>query len=100
LHLLKDVKAGELVEAIRCAARGEAILHPRIASRVIKEFRIEKSGDMPLFSELTDRELEVLSLIAKGYTNSKIAAQLFVCVGTVKGHVSNILSKLQLADRT
>ena len=99
-YLLKDVKAAELVEAIRRAARGEATLHPRIAERVIKEFRVGDPDKRRLFTELTEREMEVLKLIAKGYTNRKIADQLVVTVGTVKGHVSNILSKLQLADRT
>jgi NarL family two-component system response regulator LiaR len=99
-YLLKDVKAAELVEAIRRAARGEATLHPRIAERVIKEFRVGDPDKRRLFTELTEREMEVLKLIAKGYTNKKIADQLVVTVGTVKGHVSNILSKLHLADRT
>jgi len=99
-YLLKDVKAAELVEAIRCAARGEATLHPRIAERVIKEFRVRDPDKRRLFTELTEREMEVLKLIAKGYTNKKIADQLVVTVGTAKGHVSNILSKLHLADRT
>ena len=99
-YLLKDVKAAELVEAIRRAARGEVTLHPRIAERVIKEFRVGDPDKRRLFTELTEREMEVLGLIAKGYTNKKIADQLVVTVGTVKGHVSNILSKLQLADRT
>lgn len=99
-YLLKDVKAAELVEAIRCAARGEATLHPRIAERVIKEFRVRDPDRRRLFTELTEREMEVLKLIAKGYTNKKIADQLVVTVGTAKGHVSNILSKLHLADRT
>ncbi len=99
-YLLKDVKAGELVEAIHRAAQGEATLHPRIAARVIKEFsrgEIDKSSP---FSILTEREMEVLKLIARGHTNSKIAEDLVITIGTVKGHVSNILSKLHLADRT
>lgn len=99
-YLLKDVKAAELVEAIRRAAHGEATLHPRIAERVIKEFRVRDPNKRRLFTELTEREMEVLKLIANGYTNKKIADQLVISVGTVKGHVSNILSKLQLADRT
>jgi NarL family two-component system response regulator LiaR len=99
-YLLKDVKAGELVEAIYRAARGEATLHPRIAARVIKEFRSGLTEKNSPFSILTEREIEVLKLIAKGHTNSKIAEELVITVGTVKGHVSNILSKLHLADRT
>jgi NarL family two-component system response regulator LiaR len=99
-YLLKDVKAAELVEAIRRAARGEATLHPKIAARVIKTFRTVEPDDATPFTALTERELEVLKLIAKGYQNDKIAEELVISVGTVKGHVSNILSKLHLADRT
>ena len=99
-YLLKDVKAKELVEAIQRAAKGEATLHPRVAGRVIKQFSGGERGRINLFTELTERELEILTLIAKGYTNQKIAEDLIISIGTVKGHVSNILSKLQLADRT
>jgi DNA-binding NarL/FixJ family response regulator len=99
-YLLKDVKAVELVEAIRHAACGEATLHPRIAERVLEEFRVGDPDRRRLFTKLTEREMEVLKLIAKGYANKKIADELVVSVGTVKGHVSNILSKLHLADRT
>jgi NarL family two-component system response regulator LiaR len=99
-YLLKDVKARELVAAIHRAARGEATLHPRVAARVIKQFRSGDPSKSSPFTELTDRELEVLALIARGSTNQKIADSLVLSVGTVKGHVSNILSKLHLADRT
>ncbi len=99
-YLLKDVRATELLEAIRRAARGEATLHPRIAARVIKTFRGLAPDEETPFTALTERELEVLKLIAKGYANDKIAEQLVISVGTVKGHVSNILSKLHLVDRT
>jgi len=99
-YLLKDVKASELLEAIRCAARGEATLHPRIAARVIKTFRGLEPDKATPYTVLTEREMEVLKLIAKGYTNDRIADQLVISVGTVKGHVSNILSKLHLVDRT
>lgn len=98
-YLLKDVKASELVEAIRRAARGEATLHPKIASRVIKTFRDLEAEESPFIS-LTEREMEVLKLIARGHSNDKIAEQLVISIGTVKGHVSNILSKLHLVDRT
>jgi NarL family two-component system response regulator LiaR len=99
-YLLKDVRAGELADAIRRAAQGEATLHPRVAARVIKQFRGEDLDQRNPFTTLTEREMEVLKLIAKGYTNSRIAEQLVISLGTVKGHVSNILSKLHLADRT
>ena len=98
--LLKDVKATELVEAIRRAARGEATLHPKIAARVIKTFRSLEAEEATPLMVLTEREMEVLKLIAKGHSNDKIADQLVISVGTVKGHVSNILSKLHLVDRT
>ncbi len=99
-YLLKDVKASELVEAIRRAAHGEATLHPRIAARVIKTFRSLDPEVATPFITLTEREMEVLKLIAKGFSNERIAEQLVISMGTVKGHVSNILSKLHLVDRT
>jgi NarL family two-component system response regulator LiaR len=99
-YLLKDVKASELVEAIRKASKGEATLHPRVASRLIKQFSRGEPDRSNLFTELTEREIEVLTLIARGFTNQKIADELVISIGTVKGHVSNILSKLHLADRT
>jgi NarL family two-component system response regulator LiaR len=99
-YLLKDVKAAELVEAIRKASIGEATLHPRVAARLIKQFSDKESVRSNLFTELTEREVEVLTLIARGLTNQKIADELVISIGTVKGHVSNILSKLHLADRT
>ena len=99
-YLLKDVKATELVEAIRRASKGEATLHPRVAARLIKQFSRGEPTRSNLFTELTEREVEVLTLIARGFTNQKIAEDLVIRIGTVKGHVSNILSKLHLADRT
>jgi NarL family two-component system response regulator LiaR len=99
-YLLKDVKAGELVEAIRRAAQGEATLHPRVAARVIQALRGGDLDQSSPFTTLTERELDVIKLIARGLTNRKIAEELVISEGTVKGHVSNILSKLHLADRT
>lgn len=99
-YLLKDVKARELVEAIQRASKGEATLHPRVAARLIKQFSHGEPNRRSLFTELTEREVEVLTLIARGLTNQKIAEDLVISIGTVKGHVSNILSKLHLADRT
>lgn len=99
-YVLKDVKMAELAEAIRQAARGEATLHPRVAARVIQELHGPRHAELNPFTELTEREMEVLKLIANGLTNTKIAEQLFISLNTVKGHVSNILSKLHLADRT
>jgi NarL family two-component system response regulator LiaR len=99
-YLLKDVKAPELVEAIQRAAKGEATLHPRVATRLIKQLSSGGIEQGYLFTALTEREMEILKLIARGSTNQKIAEQLVISIGTVKGHISNILSKLHLADRT
>src|SRR5512146_857657 len=99
-YLLKDIKMEEMAEAVRRAARGEATLHPRVASRVIQEIYGAGRDAINPYTELTERELEVLRLIANGQSNSEIAAQMTVSENTVKGHVSNILSKLHLADRT
>jgi NarL family two-component system response regulator LiaR len=90
----------DLVEAIRKAAAGEAVLHPKVAERVIQEINGAKEADYNPFTELTNREMEVLRLIARGLSNADLASELFISENTVKGHVSNILSKLQLADRT
>jgi NarL family two-component system response regulator LiaR len=99
-YVLKDVMMDDLADAIRKASRGEAVLHPRVAERVIKEINGGKGVTFNPFTELTNREMEVLRLIARGMSNSDIAEDLFISENTVKGHVSNILSKLQLADRT
>jgi DNA-binding NarL/FixJ family response regulator len=99
-YLLKDIKAQELVEAIRRASKHEATLHPRVASRVIDQMSEGKISSRSRFMSLTEREMEVLTLLARGYSNQRIMDELVISLGTVKGHVSNILSKLQLADRT
>ncbi len=99
-YILKDVKMDELADAVRRAAAGEATLHPRIAARVIQELHGQKREEINPYTELTEREIEVLKLIASGMANSKIAETLVISENTVKGHVSNILSKLHLADRT
>jgi two-component system, NarL family, response regulator LiaR len=99
-YILKDMKMEKLVEVLHRALQGEVTLHPRVAMRVLQNIRGEDDEDQPLFTELTDREQDVLKLIANGLTNSQIAEKLFISENTVKGHVSNILSKLHLADRT
>jgi len=99
-YLLKDIGPEELVEAVRAAAQGEASLHPRIAARLVQELRGDRGQTANPFSELSEREHEVLRLIADGLSNAEIAARLVLSEKTVKGHVSNILSKLHLQDRT
>jgi len=99
-YILKDMKMDKLVEALHRAVDGEVTLHPRVAARVLQNLRGEDGEASPLFTDLTDRELEVLKLIANGLSNNQIAEKLVISENTVKGHVSNILSKLHLADRT
>jgi two-component system, NarL family, response regulator LiaR len=99
-YLLKSVRMNDLADAVRRAAQGEAVLNPRVAARVLQEINGAKPLSSNPFTELTDRELEILKLIANAATNSAIASQLSISEHTVKGYVSNILSKLQLADRT
>ena len=98
-YMLKDVSLEQLAEAIRNAAKGEAVLHPKIALRVIQELHGPKLKPNP-FTDLTKREVDVLRCIAEGLSNAEIASQLTISEYTVKGHVSNILSKLHLSDRT
>lgn len=99
-YVLKDVGPDELTETIRRAARGESVLNPRVAARVVQEVRGIKRDTPNLFTDLSDRELEVLRLIAEGLSNAEIAGKLFISDKTVKGHVSNILGKLHMLDRT
>jgi NarL family two-component system response regulator LiaR len=99
-YTLKDIRPSELAEIVRKAARGESVLHPRVAGRLIQDVREAKRAVPAVFADLTDRELEVLRLIAEGHSNAAIAEQLVLSEKTVKGHVSNILSKLHMDDRT
>ena len=99
-YILKDVSAEELAAAVRKAALGEAVLHPRVAARVIKELQGRRAEAINPFTQLSERELEVLKLIADGMSNAEMATKLVLSEKTIKGHVSNILSKLHLADRT
>ena len=100
--LLKDVKPEQLADAVRTVAAGDALLAPAITRRLIEEFvRRPPPGTNapPELETLTERELEVLKLIAKGLSNEEIAKQLFVSMATVKTHITHILMKLQLRDR-
>ena len=99
-YLLKDADQEEVLRAVKAVSRGEAIFSPAIAERLIHYFAALKptTADMA-FPELTDREREILRLIAQGHSNSEIAERLLLSIKTVQNHVSNIFSKLQVADR-
>jgi DNA-binding NarL/FixJ family response regulator len=104
-YLLKDTPSEKLVEAIRAAARGESFLHPSVAAKVVAEFsrlsvQRPQAAQQQLEEPLTERELEVLNLVATGASNREIAAALVIAEGTVKNHLSNILAKLDVRDRT
>ncbi len=99
-YLLKDVDQDELVRAIKAVSRGEAIFSPAIAERLIRYFAALRHPAADLaFPELTDREREILQSIAQGHSNAEIAERLLLRTKTVQNHVSNIFSKLQVADR-
>jgi NarL family two-component system response regulator LiaR len=97
---LKDVEPDELAAAIRKAAQGEAVLDSRVASRIIKELQGIRKNEVNPFTELSEREFEVLRLIAAGKSNAEIAETLVIGESTVKTHIGNILKKLHLDDRT
>jgi len=100
--MLKDVRPAELVEAIRVVARGDALLAPSVTRRLLDRFADSLPGDEPVrpaLSELTEREVEVLRLVALARSNAEIAAELVLSEATVKTHVSAILRKLGLRDR-
>jgi DNA-binding NarL/FixJ family response regulator len=99
-YLLKDSGGEGVVHAIRAVASGEAVFGPGVAERIIGYFSAPRTAaPQRAFPELTEREEEVLSLVAQGKSNREIARQLFVSLKTVRNHVSNILLKLQVADR-
>jgi DNA-binding NarL/FixJ family response regulator len=98
--LLKNAPPEQLITAVRVAAAGDALLAPSITRRVIEQFaRLPPPRATKAISGLTDREQEVLKLIARGLSNAEIAAQLFVSDATIKSHVAHLLAKLQLRDR-
>jgi DNA-binding CsgD family transcriptional regulator len=100
-YLLKGADKEESLRAIRAVASGEAIFGPAIAQRLMRYLALPRPAMAPIaFPELTEREREILSRIAQGWSNQEIATSLVVSLKTVRNHVSNIFSKLQVADRT
>lgn len=95
-YLLKTATADEIANAIYKTALGQSVLEPEVTQKMLHKM----TRETPLYEELTNRENEVLSLIAKGKSNQEIADELFITLKTVKTHVSNVLSKLQVEDRT
>lgn len=99
-YLLKDSSSGELIAAIRNVHQGRSSLHPDIALKVIQELKKPPANLPPTEEPLTEREVEVLRLVARGLSNQDIADQLVISERTVRAHISNILGKLHLANRT
>lgn len=103
-YLLKDTPSEKLIEAIHAAARGESFLEPSIAAKVLAEFARmspeQASPSPPLAEPLSDREQDVLRLLASGASNREIAAALVIAEGTAKNHITSILAKLGVRDRT
>jgi DNA-binding NarL/FixJ family response regulator len=98
--LLKNAPPEQLISAVRVVAGGDALLAPSITRRVIEQFaRLPPPGGTATLEGLTDRERQVLQLVARGLSNAEIAAELFVSDATVKSHVAHLLAKLQLRDR-
>jgi DNA-binding NarL/FixJ family response regulator len=101
-YLLKDSSIQELIVGIRAAAAGESLISPQIAAKVLRQLRAQSSSEdaaETIRAELSDREIEVLKLIANGKDNAQIARELFISPKTVKNHISNILMKLQIENR-
>jgi DNA-binding NarL/FixJ family response regulator len=104
-YLLKDVSSARLVEAVQAAARGESVLQPSVAAKVVARFASlpdepAAAPVQPLVTPLSERELAVVRLLAQGRSNREIAGELFLAEGTVKNHVTNVLTKLDARDRT
>ncbi|MEH7011434.1 response regulator transcription factor [Neobacillus niacini] len=99
-YQLKDIEPDELINCIKKIIAGENLLHPKATSHLLANLSNKESNEKNLIEQLTKRELDVLKEIARGKSNKEIASSLFITEKTVKTHVSNLLSKLELADRT
>lgn len=104
-YLLKDVQSDELADSIRMVMRGGMLIHPEVAVKVVKGLRNPQVTEKVEIGssktdDLTSREVEIVNLIGKGKTNKEISSELYISEGTVKNHITNILSKLYLRDRT
>lgn len=99
-YQLKDIEPDDLVQTIRDVLKGESKLHPKVTSHVMAHLSTQNNHQHTKIEELTKREREVLNELAKGKSNKEIASALFITEKTVKTHISNILSKLQVSDRT
>ncbi|RHW39443.1 DNA-binding response regulator [Lysinibacillus yapensis] len=97
-YILKTSNAKQIADAIRKTMNGETVLEPEVTTKMIS--RMRNHNQSPLYEQLTEREMEVLLLVAQGKTNQDIADELFIALKTVKTHVSNILAKLEVQDRT
>ncbi|GIO23233.1 response regulator transcription factor [Oceanobacillus sp. J11TS1] len=97
-YMLKTSKAGEIAKAIRATHEGQSILEPEVTGKIMNRMRTKQ--EKALHEQLTEREKEILLLVAKGKSNQEIADELFIALKTVKVHVSNILGKLEVNDRT
>ncbi|WP_050616639.1 response regulator [Bacillus testis] len=97
-YMLKTSKASEIADAVRATYHGQSVLEPEVTGKMMQRMRKPKQSE--LYEELTNREMEILLLMTEGKSNQEIADELFIALKTVKVHVSNILSKLQVQDRT
>jgi two-component system response regulator NreC len=101
-YVLKRAAAQDLVQAVRAAAKGEAFLYPSVARKVVEDYlkRVEIGEDRARYDGLTEREREILTLIAQGFGNQQIAEKLYISIKTVQTHRAHVLEKLGLHDRT
>lgn len=99
-YLLKTSRASEIADAIRAAARGQSVLESQVASKMMNRFRRPAQASAEPHEDLTEREMEVLKLIAEGKSNQEIADELFIGIKTVKYHLTNLFGKLGVEDRT